>query len=167
MDIQTMKEWLVTVIRELKQVLHSPALENGKRMASVLSVILCLYQLMPRYIKMSTFKNEDIAVMLSMLTLCPSVAPKKCFDYIYVNGVIKPQVKKTLTDAILSFCNQLHHTTYLSQPQWLYALPLLHFLQEISQPFGNPELNPKNMKWGDAALGLKNLRQQTYNGNIK
>lgn len=162
-----MNEWLLQVMRELKQVLHSPALQNGRRMTSVLSIMLCFDHLIPKYIRMSTFKNEDIADMLSMLAIYPDMEQKKCRDYDYVCQVLEPHVKKTVTDTITSFCNQLHHSTYLSQPHWLYAIPLLHFLRGASRPFENLELESKKMKWGDAYLGLQNLRQHVYNGSVK
>ena len=160
-----MNEWLLQVMKELRQVVHNPANQNGKRMASVLSIIFCFDHLIPRYISMSIFKNEDIADMLSMLTLSPNVEQRKCLDYDYVNTLVKPQMRKTLAEAILSFCIQLHHKTFLFQPKWLYAVPLLHFLQGVSQPFGNFELDPQKMKWGDASLGLNSLRQRVHGGD--
>lgn len=162
-----MNEWLLQVMRELKEVLHSPALENGKRMASVLSIMLCFDHLIPKHIKMSSFKNEDIADMLSMLTLCPDMEKKKCPDYDYICQVLETEAKTTLTERIILFCNQLHHNTYLNQPKWLYAVPLLHFLQGVSQPFKSLELDPKKMIWGDTSLGLRTLRENVYNGSVK
>ena len=164
-----MKEWLLTHMRELKlkQVPLDSALDNGKRISSVLSIIMCFHHLIPNHFKMSAFKGKDIADMLSMLILHPNVEKKKCLDYDHVSKTIKPEMKKTLTDAIVSFCNQLHHSTGLSQLQWLYAVPLLHFLQGVSQPFGKPELDPQNIQWSDPYLGLNTLRQRVYNGDAK
>ena len=167
MHIQTMTSWLLQVVKELHEMPHTPALQNGRRMASVLSLMLCFYHLYPTYINMASFNVDEIALMISMLRISPDVRQRQCVEYDYVNKMIQPQDKKHIADTILMFCNQLHHTTFFVKIQWLYAIPLLHFLQGVSQPFGIPELNPHEMKWGDLSLGLYNLRQQTYRGDFK
>ena len=165
--IQTMKLWLLQVMEDLYKVPCTSVHQNGRRMASVLSVMLCFHYLISKYVKMDTIKLDKIALMVSMLKISPDVEQRKCPDYDYVNAMMQPQDKKPLAEAILHFCNQLHHETSFGKIEWLYAIPLLHFLQGVGQPFGNPELDPHEMKWGDASLGLRSLRQKTYTGDFK
>lgn len=169
MYLQTMIDWLLTVMRGLQQEPHDSWVDNGRRMVSVLSIIMCFYNLMQQHLKMDILINEDIALMLSMLTIHPDVSQRLCLDFAYVCQCIKPPgpVKKSLADATVSFCIHLHHKTLLNTPQWLYAVPVLHFFQGVSQPFEKDELDPKKMKWGDSSLDLCDLRQQTYDGDVK
>ena len=159
-----MKMWLLEIITSLQ---YSPAFQNGRRMASVLSIVLCFHYLIPKYVEMNTFSVDEIALIVSMLKISPDVKRRECADYNYVNKMMQPQEKKYIADTALAFCNQLHHKAFFEKIEWLYATPLLHFLQEVSQPFDNPELDPEKMKWGDASLGLYNLRQQTHTGDFK
>ena len=159
--------WLLAITQKLHEMPCSSPLQNGKRMASVLTIMLCFHNLIPRYINMDSFSVDEISLMVSMLRISPDVEQRECFDYDYVSKMIQPQEKKYIADAILAFCNQLRHTTLFGKIQWLYAIPLLHFLQEVSRPFDSPELDPHKMKWGDSSLGLYALRQKTYTGDFK
>lgn len=167
MHIQTMKMWLLEIMKKLHEMPYRPALQNGRRMASVLSVMLCFHHLIPKYVHMEAFSVDEIALMVSMLRIIPDVHQKKCIDYDYVNKMVQPQEKKHIAEIILAFCNQLHHKMYFGKIQWLYAIPLLHFLQKASHPFENPELDPQEMKWGDPYLGLYNLQQIAYSADFK
>lgn len=133
-------------------------------MASVLSIVLCFGRLMQDPQKISAIEYEDIKIMVSMLYLYPDVKQKACFDYDYVRKVIKPEVKEQLTDAIAKFCVQLHRKDPMNLRQWLKAVPLLHFLQGVSQPFGNPD---PNRMWVDASLELFTLRQKLLDKDVK
>ena len=165
--MQTMKTWLLEIMKKLHELTYSSALENGKRMASVLSIMLCFHYLIPKYVQMESFNDDEIAMMVSMLEVFPHKKRRECLEYDYVNKMIQPKEKKQIADTILAFCNQLHHKTRFAKIQWLYAIPLLHFLQEVCQPFDNLELDPNEMKWGDASLGLYNLQQNTYTGDFR
>ena len=162
-----MKNWLLATVRELKKLQCSCSHDNGKRMVSVLTVILCFYHLIPRYIKMIDIFNEDIVLLLSMLKLCPDEEKKRCVDYEYVIRCFNHQVKKSLTETVLQFCNELLHRTRFHHLEWLYAVPLLHFLQEVSHPFGTIELDTDKIKWGDKNLGLYDLKSQEYDGDMR
>lgn len=162
-----MREWLLEIVRKLRQMSPNSALDNGKRMASVLSIIVCFGRLMPRHIEMDEINNEDIRGMVTMLHLIPDVEQKTCFDYVYVKKVIKPEVKKVLTDTITSFCLQLHYKTTMSLLQWFEAVPLLHFLQEVIQPFGDPELDPKKIKWNVPPLDHYSLQTKPIEFDVK
>ena len=160
-----MKLWLLEVAKELRKVLCTTALQNGKRLASVLSLILCFHFLITKYAKMDTICLDDIAIIVSMLRIFPDVQQRKCPDYDYVDKMMQPQERKSIADLILKFCNQLQQKTFFGKIAWLYAIPLLHFLQGVSQPFGNPVLDTHEMECSYANLRLHKLRQQTHTGD--
>ena len=157
-----MKLWLLSIIEEVQARPSDVPEENGRRIASVIAVICCFYQLIPHYIKMSDIKLDHIAVILSMLALKPVMQHKKCFDFDFVLDLIDPKSRKSVAEAIRGFCTHLAHSRTLKNPEWLYAVPLLHFLRQDSSPFQTAEMNPERMQWGDKSLGLKTVRSQTY-----
>ena len=162
-----MKEWLLSVMEDLCKMQCTSYLENGKRMASALSIILCFEVLIPERIKMNSFKDDEIAAILYVLTIWPHENLKQCQDYEHVKQVMHHDVVKPLAEQIGSFCTHLHNKARLNRPTWIYAVPLLHFLQGVSELFGNPELDPDKIKWGDASLGLQTLRSNIYTANVK
>ena len=163
-----MTKWLLSVLKELQKVPLDPTIDNGRRMTSVLTIILCFDFLIPQYIKMKDIPSDDIAGMMSMLVLQPDLEKKKCHDLDFFKNLVHLDVKKGLTDAVVSFCNELLHQTYLNQPIWLYAVPLIHFLQGACQPFEKPEQDPNKIMWPDSSsLGLHALRQKTYTGKAR
>jgi len=54
--------------------------------------------------------------------------------------------------AIESLCNELMQHAWTSNPEWLLAVPLLHFLRGDSKPFEEPKLegSPERLAWWGA-----------------
>ncbi len=44
-------------------------------------------------------------------------------------------------------------------PEWLYAIPVTHFLKGVSKPFQEFEFDPKEVPFGDTLIGIK---RKTY-----
>ena len=163
-----MKEWLYSIVRALKEKQCATPKENGKRIAAVSSIIYCFYMLTPRPLVAKSIPADCLAGMMSMLTLQPDSEKEKCIDYEYMSSLIlSPEMKKKVADAISHFCRELLHSKILQYPQWLYAIPLTHFLRGDCKPFQEPELNPEKMKWGDKHLGLTVVRSWTQDKNIR
>ena len=164
-----MKDWLLSVLRKLQKVSINTINENGRRIASTLSIILCFDFLIPHHnIKLVDVPTEDIVNMISMLALHPDMEQRKCYDFDAVNKMI-PSIycKKKVFEAILSFCNQLIQQP-LSRPAWLYAVPLIHFYEGLSQPFMKPQLDPSKILWPEkSSLGLNSWKQKTYHGPMR
>ena len=160
-----MKNWLLSALKELQKIPINGPSQNGQRMVSVLCILLCLDELIPRKITMKDVRTDDASLMMSMLTLQPNVKLRKCEDFQIVHGSIIAAVKKQVTDALLQFCNHLCHHASLSNPLWLYAVPLFHFLQGRCQPFDVLELDPDKIMWLDSSLGLHTVRQKTYHAD--
>ena len=157
-----MKLWLLSIVEDLRTRPNNTPEENGRMIASVVAVIHCFYWLIPGHLKLENIKFENISMLLSMLALKPVIEDKKCFDYDYVLALIDPKGRKRVAEAISNFCRHLAHYKTLQKPEWLYAVPLLHFLRNDSSPFQMPELNPEKMQWGDENLGLDIVRSKAY-----
>lgn len=65
---------------------------------------------------------------------------------------IKFSFIRSAVSAIESLCNQCMKDTWTSNPEWLLAIPLLHFLRGDSKPFEEPDTggSPKTLVWWGA-----------------
>ena len=163
-----MLNWLLSVLKELQKVSTYTAIDNGRRMVSVLTIILCFDFLFLRQINVQDIQSEDIAGMMSMLVLQPNLEQKTCCDLNIVISSCPEHVKKCLTDTIVLFCNELLRQRFLNRPIWLYAVPLIHFLQGDCQPFDKDLQIQGKMIWPIASpVRLDLVRERTYSGRNK
>ena len=53
---------------------------------------------------------------------------------------------------IIHLCNQLMKQAWTSNPEWLLAIPMLHFLRGDSKPFEEPDIggSHRNLAWWGA-----------------
>ena len=158
---------MLSVLKELQSFPPKTTVENGQKIASALCIMLCFDFLIPSKIKMNDIPKDAMSVMLSMMSLQPDVKQKKCDDLRVVDSCIPDAVKKLVISAILSFCNHLSHTSFLSHPSWLYSVPLIHFLQGTCQPFDGLQLDKEKIVWSDPQLGLFSVRERTYTSKVR
>lgn len=59
---------------------------------------------------------------------------------------------RSSASAIERLCNQLMKQTSTSNPEWLLAMPMLHFLRGDSKPFQEPDIGgwPRDLAWWGA-----------------
>ena len=131
-------------------------------MSSVLVILCCLHHMIPEFFKMDKIYPQNKSALLYMLRLMPDPVQRKCLDWEYVMNMIPPTFKKTVYEAVLGFTVDLGHTEYLSKPQWLYSVPLVHLLRGTIQPFQELCLDPSKVPWGDTLIGLRTIRSKTY-----
>lgn len=66
------------------------------------------------------------------------------------------------TSAIERLCNELMKHTWTFNPEWLLAVPMLHFLRGESHPFEEPDIggSPRNLAWwGAEKLDIEAFRR--------
>ena len=131
-------------------------------MSSVLVILCCLHHMIPKHIKMDQIHPRNISTLLNMLRLMPDPVQRQCLDWEYLMNMIPPTFKKTVYEAVLRFTVDLGHTEYLSKPQWLYSVPLVHLLHGAIQPFQELCLDPSKVPWEDRVIGLSTIRSKTY-----
>ena len=159
-----MIEWILTLVDELQVKSVDNAEENGRRMASVLAIISCIYSLVPP-LKMDNFESSAIAAILSMLCLKPNLENKQHTDLDTVLSLIPEKSRKAVSEALCGMCKYLALHKDLREPDWIYAVPLIHFLQKKSTPFD--ALNPEKITWKNTYLDLSHVKSMTRNKNMR
>lgn len=155
-----MIEWILTLIDELQLKPADTAEENGKRVASVLVIISSIHSLIPQ-LKFDNFEPSAIAALLSMLYLKPDLEKQQYTDLEIVLSILPENFRKPVSEALCGMCTHLSSSKDLREPDWVYAIPLIHFLQKKSIPFDT--LNPENISWENPHLGLNHVRSKTRN----
>lgn len=95
-----------------------------------------------------------------MLRLIPDVENRACIDWEILEAFIYD--RKVTSEAVLSFVVHLSHKKHLLQNEWLFAVPLVHFLCQRSQPF------EEKIQWNvkDNIIGWDGIRSRTYDSTI-
>ena len=162
-----MKSWLQGVADKLELIeIHSQE-DNGKRMASALAVIVTLDSLIPGAIKLQNVEHKLMEILFCLLRPRPDCEKRTCHDLEFVFHLAPNEDRKTIYEALNSFCMELSHKKNLLCPSWLYVLPLLHFLRNPHlRPFHILHDDPKDVPWVDTSLGLGAVRSATRNKNL-
>ena len=130
-------------------------------MASALAVMFCFSILIPKPLQMDGIPFEYIEKMFYLLYLRPDLECGTCSDLDFVLSLVPPANRKEVSDAIIGFSLQLSHNKLLNSPQWLYAIPLIHFLRGTSKPFQKLPSDPQSVTWYNKGLGLDHVRRLT------
>ena len=156
--------WLQSAAEDLQlKKIHS-CKENGKRMASALALLVTLDLLIPNSFHIDQVEFRLIELLLMLLCPWPDSDRQTCHDLDFVLSLIPQDSRKMICEALRSFCQELSHKRHLASPQWLYALPLFHFLRDPQlKPFSKIQCNPKEVPWIDRSLGLGAVRSVTRN----
>lgn len=156
-----MGSWLLSIIDQLRQNLVSSTEDNGRKMASTLTILFCFYKLIPKPLKLELIPYEYIAEMLSFLGLKPDLEHHTCTDLDFVYSLLPAVHRKTVSEAVIGFSLQLSHNKLLESPQWLFAVPFVHFLRGTSKPFQKQVSDPRKIVFVDKSLGLDHVRRRT------
>ncbi|XP_022801884.1 E3 ubiquitin-protein ligase rnf213-alpha-like, partial [Stylophora pistillata] len=97
-------------------------------------------------------KGEELNAMLSCLALQANATDKTCSSYEALLNEFDTELRQSAVSAIETICNQSMKQVRNSTPEWLLALPLLHFLRGDSKPFEEPDIGelPENSAWWGA-----------------
>lgn len=157
--------WIVSVIDDLQLKSADTVEENGQRMSSVLAIVSSIYSLTPKSWKLDSFETSAIATILSMLCLKPNPEERQHTDLDIVLSLLPEKSRKTTSEALCGLCTHLSSRKDLREPDWVYAIPLIHFLQKKSTPFDT--LNPEKITWENPHLGLKHVKSVTRNKDTR
>lgn len=150
--LQFMINYLIEIVENLYQRdIELSVTANGKRMASALTIICCFFKIIT---KMESIPIEYVAALLSLLRPMPDVENQVCVDWDHVNELLPGTMKNIAYDATHCLIVHLSHRKHFSSREWLFALPVLHFLNGKSQPFQPIEYKPQEIPWGDRTIGL-------------
>lgn len=156
--------WLQSAAEDLQSIEIHSCEDNGKRMASALAILVTLDLLIPNSFTIEQVNFKVTELLFTLLYPRPDSDKQTCHDLDLVLSLIPKDSKKMVCDALGSFCRELSHKRHLTSPQWLYALPLFHFLRDPQlKPFHRIQCNPKEVPWVDTSLGLGAVRSVTMN----
>lgn len=158
-----MIEHMLSIVSELHSYDIDNASFNGRRIASVLTIMCSLYALIPRYTLLESISYKSISQMLSMLRLMPDMHHKRCLDYEYLiqSDLIPEYYWVVVKETLYGFVSHLSHKKFFQAPEWLYSIPLGHFLAGISYPFKEFNLDPERIEFGDRLFGFASIRSET------
>ena len=116
---------------------------------------MCFHKLAEK--RLAKPPDGDIAaLLLSMLELKPDTATNSCVDFDFVKSLLvdSSSAMTAAVSALRFFGAKLALYKNITNPMWLYALPLIHFLQGKNSPFSMPQLDPEKIVWNDTFLPL-------------
>ncbi len=158
-----MIDFLVSIIKQLDERKIETPLENGKRMLSVITIMCCISKMVSNMQLNDLLEHYSMSLFLSMLRPWPDQEHKRCTDWEYLDKSIPAGFKKESYNSVQMFINELSSCADpLSKPEWLYAIPVMHFLNGISEPFQQFEFDPKKVPLGDTLIGLGAVKWKTY-----
>ena len=155
-----MLQFLLDIVNQLYHMdVKDSIVFNGKRILSAIVIICCFHEMTPQHIKrLEDIPSDHISALLSLLCLKPDMQRQECNDWNYLITFIPSSFRKTVSDAILALIVHLSHTKYFELPEWLFAIPIVHFLRSISKPFQEIETEPNRIPWGDKLIGLQTVK---------
>ena len=138
-----LKEWLFPIVDIVRDHPVNTAEESGKKVMTVIIIICIIGKLLEtKLLTLSDIPLPYAASMLQTLCLHPDLEYKKCIDYEFVRSVIPGHYVKDCTSAISKLCDYLMANADIESAEWLYCLPILHFLNNDVKPFDKLDLPP-------------------------
>ena len=138
-------------------------LSNGKRIASAIAVICCFHHI---FLKAEDIPSEIITALLSMLQLMPDIQNKRCADWDYVIKLIPETLKESAFKAIQAMIVNLSKKDPF-EPEWLFSLPIIHFLDGNVQQFQPVVANPRAINWEDRMINLPSVKDTLQHKEIR
>jgi hypothetical protein len=155
------QDWLLSIVKALHKKKIGSAEDNAQRMASTVAVIMCLSEVMPSpQLPWESLSVANYSSILSLLYPVPDLVSQKSLDLEILMKLIHPEEVGVVVRQLTSFCKHLAFTKHLRNPEWLYAIPLIHFMRKRSVPFGKPEKIHNKILWDDSDLDLARLRKE-------
>ena len=133
--MQVFQDWLLSIIKALHKKKIESAEDNAQRMASTITVMMCLSEVMPSpQLPWESLSVANYSLILSLLYPVPDLLSQKSLDLEILMKLIHPEEER-VAKLLISFCKHLAFTKHLKNPEWAYAIPLIHFMQKRSIPF--------------------------------
>ena len=146
-----LKSWILPIV----DIVKNAAEESGKKVMTAIIIICMIGKLLEtKQLFLRDIPVPYVASMLQMLCLRPDLDNKKCLDYEFVRSVIPYHYVKHVTEAISELGNYLIAAADIEHVEWFYCLPILHFLNNCTQPFDTLDLPVEKLEFIDPYLKL-------------
>ena len=162
LSMQVFQDWLLSIIKALhkKKIGSADPENNAQRMASTITVMMCLSEVMPSpQLPWESLSVANYSLILSLLYPMPDLLSQTSLDLQILLKLIHPEEER-VANLLISFCKHLAFTKQLRNPEWVYAIPLIHFIRKRSVPFGKSEKIHNQISWDDSDLDLARLRRE-------
>ena len=137
-----LNNWLFPIVDIVKSHPVNAAEENGKKVMSGIIIICIIGKLLDtNVLTLNDIPLHYAASLLQTLCLHPDLENKKCLDYEFVRSVIPNHYVKDCSSAISKLGDYLMVKADIEHAEWLYCLPILHFLNNDVKPFDALDLN--------------------------
>ena len=137
-----LKDWLFPIVDIVKDHPVNTAEESGKKVMAGIIIICIIGKLLgTKLLTLNDIPLHYAASMLQTLCLHPDLENKKCLDYEFVRSVIPDHYVKDCTSAISELGDYLMVNANIESAEWLYCLPILHFLNNDAKPFDTLDLH--------------------------
>ena len=140
--------------------------DNGKRIICVL-IILHLLKRIEHQLQLIDKNRNDYYFLFSMLLLRPTVDPPQCIDLSYVRTFIPGNGQKDVAELLLHFIRLVLPYNTLKRMEWVYLVPLVHFLKSKTKPFAAPALHSKDIEWLDKDIDLTSIIRKASSVSAK
>jgi hypothetical protein len=137
------KKWLEEVIAELQHT------ESSKRQfISSVCIACCTTECGVFTLKCADF----VYPLLKMLHIQPNMENKSCPNFSYLVDIMGNDFRVKVSAAIIRLCKEaMKFKTKEANLDWLYALPLYHFMLRFCEPFASLEYDPEKLQFNARA----------------
>ena len=131
-----LKDWMLPIVDIVSSYPVNTAEESGKKVMVGIIIICFIGRLFEaKLLVLHEIPISYAARLLQTLCLHPDMENKKCLDYEFVRNLIPNNYLKECTTAISVLGNYLIVNADIESAEWLYCLPVLHFLNNDVRPF--------------------------------
>jgi len=162
--------YLLEIVEELHRTdINGSALFNGRRICSVVTIICCLHRLIiSQELDKARVSFRSISQLMFMLRLMPELQHQRCIDWEHLqDSLLTQDCTSEVFDAIYYFVKHLSCEKLFDQYEWLFALPVLHFLKKYSKPFEELILKSHLIPWNSKLGQLDSIRKMAYQRNFE
>lgn len=131
--------------------------DHGKKIAIGTILIMCFLKL-PTHLCLD---HKELALLLSLVELKPDVRSHTCYDFHHFKSLMSPATCEDALSAVKTLCTSLALEQHLASAEWLYAIPLLHFLGGRCEPFQDLVFDLERLEvWRDECIRISDIERR-------
>lgn len=152
-----MKKWIMDIATEIHERPTYEAEDRGRKIAIGTILIMCFLKLPTHLVRLD---YKELALLLSLLELKPDVQAHTCYDFCHFESLMNPSTREDVLSAVKNLCTSLALEKHLASVEWLYAIPLLHFLGGRCKPFQDLVFDPERLVvWKDECIRISDIEK--------
>lgn len=132
-------------------------------MCSVLVILGVLFKSSKHFLYSNAINPDETLHLFSLLRLRQEQDQSNALKYGELNIVmdfVSDPFFKAVANMLSHFIDRILHVNSSVQ-EWICVIPLIHIFKKSIQPFQDPALTSKTIKWTDESINLAQLRPTT------